>query len=56
MVNEPTGEVNHILSNVEITLIDDDSRRRFHELMLSPPAPSDSLKKLLASDAFRIVP
>jgi len=44
-----------VLSDLEMTRIEDDSRRRFYDLVMNPPEPSDALKKLLASDAFRVV-
>ncbi|HEV2641600.1 MAG TPA: DUF1778 domain-containing protein [Candidatus Elarobacter sp.] len=44
-----------VLSDLEVTRVDDSSRRRFYDLVMNPPEPSDRLKKLLASDAFRVV-
>jgi uncharacterized protein (DUF1778 family) len=44
-----------VLSDLEVTRIDDASRRRFYDLMMNPPEPSAALKKLLAFDAFRVV-
>ena len=44
-----------VLGDLEVTRIDDDNRRRFYDLVMNPPEPSDALKKLLAFDAFRVV-
>ncbi len=44
-----------VLSDLEMTRIDDSSRLRFYDLVMNPPEPSARLKKLLASDAFRVV-
>lgn len=44
-----------VLGDLEVTRIEDDTRRRFYDLVMNPPEPSGALKKLLASDAFRVV-
>lgn len=47
--------IRSVLDDAEVTRIDDASRRRFYDLLLNPPEPTDALKKLLALDTFRVV-
>jgi len=37
---------------LEVTRIEGESRQRFYELMIDPPAPSPALKKVLAANTF----
>ncbi len=55
VVGAAAERARRVLNELEVTRIEDDSRRRFYDLVMNPPEPSDELKKLLASDAFRIV-
>lgn len=55
VVGAAAERVRRILTDLEVTRIEDDTRRRFYDLMMNPPEPSDALKRLLASDVFRVV-
>jgi uncharacterized protein (DUF1778 family) len=52
MIAAATERAHRVLSDLEVTRISEPSRRRFYELMLNPPEPSDALKRLLAVDHF----
>lgn len=55
VVGAAAERARRILTDLEVTRIEDDTRRRFYDLMMNPPEPSDALKRLLASDAFRVM-
>ena len=50
-----TDRARRIIADLEVTRIDDESRRRFYDLLLKPPAPSKALKKLLSADRYRVI-
>jgi uncharacterized protein (DUF1778 family) len=55
VVGAAAERARRVLSDLEVTRIEDDTRRRFYDLMMNPPEPSDALNTLLASDAFHVV-
>ena len=54
VVGAATERARRVLSDVEVTRIEGESRQRFYELMMNPPEPSPALKRLLADDAFDV--
>ena len=55
VIGAAADRAHRVLSELEVTRIDHETRRRFYDLVLNPPEPSDALKKLLGFDAFRVV-
>jgi uncharacterized protein (DUF1778 family) len=56
VVGAAADRARRVLSDLEVTRIETESRHRFYDLMMNPPDPSPALKKLLGSHAFRVVP